>query len=98
MNTYVNQSKPYYNKRKEVKLFLNGDYIVRLTEANHKSVYYKEVDGDCTQYNVSFDMMIGIGYGSGVWKDSGKGFLEVTGTADDWKRFYSLVNRQFETK
>ena len=99
MNAYYKkESKPYY-RRKEVKVYLLGEYILRLTEATHKSVYYKEVETDeCTQYNVSFDMMIGIGYGCGVWKDSGKGFLEVVGNVDDWKRFYNLVNRQFEVK
>jgi hypothetical protein len=98
MNTYNKQQqyRPHY-KRKEVKVYLLGEYILRLTEANHKSVYYKEVEsGDCTTYNLSFDMMIGIGYGCGVWKDSGKGFLDVVGSVDDWKRFYSLVNREFE--
>ena len=87
--------KPYY-KKKAVKIYLLGEHILTIVERNHKSVYYNEVStGNSTVYNISFDMMIGIGYGSEVWVDSRKGFLSIVGTEENWHKFYALVNRDF---
>lgn len=94
MNTY---NKKTFYKKKEVKIYLLGEYLLHISEASRKSVYYKEVGtGESTLYNISFDMMIGIGYGCGVWKDSGRGFLDITGSVEDWHKFYALVNRKFD--
>lgn len=83
-------SKP---KRKEARLFLENDLIVKISEASNNTTDYKEVKHkSLTRYNMSFEKLIGIGLGSGVWQEK-SGILEVTGDSGDWCKFYNLLDK-----